>query len=260
VRADGDLGRFITGDVDDKVELLRSDGVAVRNGKVDLNCGRFREFRCRSELKRLRQIQYEMLSELSLVDQSPQSVVAGVDVSYIGSDGVAAYVEVDAAGDPLWSTTIRKPIRFPYISSYLAFRELPLLLDLLAQVREQRAIADAVLVDGSGIAHPRRTGIATMLGIAAEIPTIGVTKRLLHGRVDLGGLVFGQARPILDGGATIGYATLAWPKTRKPIYLSPGHLVSVESAAEIVRRSLGTRRLPSPIYWADRISRAEATG
>ena len=257
VRAGGELGRYVSGDVDEKAEQLRSEGVAVQGNRVDLSVERFRDFRCLRELQRLRDIQHEMLSHLSLVDQPAQTVVAGVDVSYSGSDGVAAYVEVDAAGDVSWSTTVRRPIRFPYISSYLAFRELPLLLELFQQVQEQHSIADVLLVDGSGIAHPRRTGIATMLGIATETPTIGITKRLLHGRVDLSGLTFGELRPIREDDVTIGYATLAWSMTRKPIYLSPGHLISVESTAHVVRRFLGTRRLPTPIYWADRISRRE---
>ena len=260
VRADGDLGRYIGGQTADKAQRLREDGVAVQRGRVDLSGLRFRDFRCRPELQRLRAFQQEMLSELSLIDPSAQSIVAGVDVSYCESEGVAAYVEVDTKGEVGWSCTLRRPVRFPYISSYLAFRELPLLLELVAQVRQQHVIADVVMVDGSGIAHPRRSGIATMLGIAAQLPTIGITKRLLHGRVDLHGLVFGSARRIVQDEATIGYATISWPKTRKPIYLSPGNMISVDSANDVVSRYLGTHPLPSPIYWADRISRAEATG
>ncbi len=258
VRSDGSIGRYVTGDAAQKAERLRTEGVAVQKDRVDLMALRFCNFRCQRELERLRTIQHEMLSELSLVDQANQEVVAGVDVSYSGADGVATYAEVDETGDVCWSTSLRRSVCFPYISSYLAFRELPLLLELLREVRRQRQIADVLLVDGSGIAHPRRTGIATMLGIAAEMPTIGITKRLLHGRVDLKGLSFGELRPIVDGDSPIGYATVAWPKTRKPIYLSPGQLISVERSADVVRRFLGIRRLPTPIYWADRISRAEA--
>ena len=259
VRAGGELGRFVTGEVDEKADRLRSEGVVVRNGRVDLTTARFNEFRSRYALQGLREYQCRLAAEHSLVDRSPFDVMAGVDVSYQGADGVAAYVEIDDQGQVQWSTTIRRAVRFPYISSYLAFRELPLLLALLEQVQAQRPVADVVLVDGSGIAHPRRIGIATMLGIVADLPTIGITKRLLHGQVDLKGLLFGEERPIVEGAVTIGHAALAWPKTRKPFFMSPGHLISVGSTAQVVRRCLGVRRLPAPIYWADRISRAETT-
>ena len=155
--------------------------------------------------------------------------------------------------------TTRRRVEFPYISSYLAFRELPILLDLLQRVQAAQPLAELLMVDGSGIAHPRRMGLATMLGIATAVPTVGITKKLLCGQVDLTRMRFGEERPIRDSDRQpIGIATLPWPRTGKPVYVSPGHLVSVAQAARLVRSYLGERRLPDPIYWADRISRQAA--
>ena len=81
------------------------------------------------------------------------------------------------------SDSLCGPVQFPYISSYLAFRELPLLVELLQAVAEERGIADVVMVDGSGVLHPRNAGIATMLGVLLDLPTIGVTKKRLVGTV-----------------------------------------------------------------------------
>lgn len=158
-----------------------------------------------------------------------------------------------------WSTVTQRRVEFPYISSYLAFRELPVLLDLLAQVRAAGHEPDLLLVDGGGIAHPRRMGLATMLGIAADVATVGVTKKLLSGAVDLQDLHFGEERPIRDAQQhKVGIATLAWPRSRKPIFVSPGHRISVQQAVRLVRGQLGARRLPDPVYWADQLSRRAA--
>src|SRR5207244_392523 len=93
--------------------------------------------------------------------------VGGVDVSYRGAhEGVAAYALVEvASGKLVWSTMIRRPVRFPYITSYLTFRELPLLVALIEEVRAQDRLAPVVMVDGTGRLHPRRAGIASHLGV-----------------------------------------------------------------------------------------------
>jgi deoxyribonuclease V len=173
--------------------------------------------------------------------------------------GFATYAEVESqTGQIAWSHTLSQPIRFPYIPSYLAFRELPLLLALAKEVQQLRDLADVLIVDGSGIAHPRGAGIATMLGIVQGIPTIGITKKSLFGTVDLAGLEFPSERPIYEGAKRIGHATLPSEDCTKPIFVSPGFRVSVARAAELVRPFLGRYRLPDPIYWADRLSRQAA--
>ena len=186
--------------------------------------------------------------------------VGGVDVSYIGpSEGVAAYALVEVAtGELLWSTTIRRPVRFPYITSYLTFRELPLLVELIDEVRGRDRLAPVVVVDGTGVLHPRQAGIASHLGVVTGLPTIGVTKKLLCGQVDIDGLQPLESRPVVLEGQPIGAAIRPASGSRRPLFISPGSGLNLASAEQIVRAVLTGRRLPLPLYWADRLSRQHA--
>ena len=134
--------------------------------------------------------------------------VGGVDVAYPNAEeGVAAYALVETAtGRLVWSTTVRRRVVFPYISTYLSFREIPILLDLLDEVRAAGRMAEVLLVDGSGILHHRHAGIASHLGVVASIPTIGVTKKLLCGSVNIEGMAPGESRPVVHEGRPIGIA------------------------------------------------------
>jgi deoxyribonuclease V len=114
------------------------------------------------------------------------------------------------------------------------------------------------MVDGTGRLHPRHAGIATHLGVVARQPTIGVTKKLLCGRVDVEGMRPLDSRPVELEGRPIGAAVRPTAGSRRPIFVSPGHRVDVALAETLVRRLLAGRRLPEPLYWADRFSRAAA--
>ena len=239
---------------------LQSEAVPCHERRVDLRTYGFSAFESTAPLRQLERLQQEMRGHLRQSGMRQPLTIGGMDVSYRSPWGFAAYVEVDPRTREVGlSVTVRQTVTFPYISSYLAFRELPILLELLRQVRAEGRLADVLVVDGAGIAHPRRMGLAAMLGIAAEVPTIGVTKKLLFGRVDLANLRFGEQRMIRDEqGQPLGAALLPWKRTRKPIYVSPGNQIDVEQAAQLVRQFLGHRRLPEPIYWADRLSRRAA--
>ena len=191
VRVTGEIGNFVTGDPSEKARQLQSEGVAVNGTRVDMTTHVFTGFRSVRPLAELQQIQAAVLEYGSTCDYRQPRTAAGVDVSYAGDMGFATYAEVESqTGQIAWSHTLSQPIRFPYIPSYLAFRELPLLLALAKEVQQLRDLADVLIVDGSGIAHPRGAGIATMLGIVQGIPTIGITKKSLFGTVDLAGLEF----------------------------------------------------------------------
>jgi deoxyribonuclease V len=180
---------------------------------------------------------------------------------------------------------------FPYITTYLSFREIPILLDLLDEVRAAGRMAEILLVDGSGILHHRRAGIASHLGVVASIPTIGVTKKLLCGRVNIEGMSPGESRPVVIsagadnslGGADIpvyrrkpstlgrqeclphcaeeaqpiGIALRPTAGSRRPIFISPGHRVDLPFCEQVVRQLLTGRRLPEPLYWADRLGKSD---
>lgn len=258
VPGDGQIGRYSIPDREARIARLAAEGVEVRSGAVDVAKLLFRDFVGDHPLERLQELQRDVESQVTLrgVRKVP-AVVAGVDVSYPADDeGVAAYTLLDVeTGKLLWSTTVRCRVKFPYIPTYLTFRELPVHLELFDKVREAGKMAEVVLVDGTGILHPRHAGIATHLGVIADLPTIGVTKRLLVGRVDLEGIDPLESRPIEHEGKTIGVAIRPSARTRRPLFVSPGHRIDLKTAEAIVRRVLLGRRLPEPLFWADHLSR-----
>ena len=259
VRADGQLGQYVDGPQRAKARRLKDEGVRVRLGRVDLDRRRFDRFACGRPLQRLRLVQERLVAKVSLRPRRRiPKLVGGLDVSYPESgEGVAAYALVETdSGRLVWSTTVRRPVVFPYISTYLAFRELPLLLDAIDEARAAGRLSPVVLVDGSGVLHHRHAGIATHLGVVASLPTVGVTKKLLCGRVDLERMQPLQSRPVVHEDRLLGVALRATTGSRRPIFVSPGHRLDVAFAERLVRRLLAGHRLPEPLYWADRLSRA----
>ena len=258
-RAGGQLGEYIAGSLQTKARRLAAEGVVVRQGTVDLRQYGFDQFVSDRPLEKLRQVQESLVAKVSLRPRRRMpKLVGGVDVSYPQADvGVAAFALVETeTGRLAWSTSIRSRVVFPYITSYLSFRELPILLELLDEVRAVGRQAEVLLVDGSGILHQRHAGIATHLGVVAALPTIGITKKLLCGRVDLEAMQPGESRPVIHEDRLIGVALRPTAGSRRPIFVSPGHRVDVAFAERLVRRLLSGRRLPEPLYWADRLSRA----
>ena len=260
VRAGGELGGYAAGSIETKKRRLADEGIVVRQGVVDLTQFGFHEFVSDRPLEQLRAVQETIQRRIILRPRRRMPKwVGGVDVAYPRPEvGVAAYALVETAtGELVWSTTVRRRVTFPYISTYLSFREIPILRDLLDQVRAAGRMAEVLLVDGSGILHHRHAGIASHLGVAASLPTVGVTKKLLCGQVDVKGMSPGESRPVLFDDRPIGVALRPTAGSLRPIFLSPGHRVDLSFCEQLVRRLLTGHRLPEPIYWADRLSRAE---
>jgi deoxyribonuclease V len=174
--------------------------------------------------------------------------VAGVDLAYPRTasgvvTGRAAVVVLAFPGlEVVEEHVITRPVTFPYIPGLLSFREAPIALAALRQLRIQ---PDLLLVDGHGIAHPRRFGI--------DLPTIGCAKSILVGHASEPGEVPGDSTPLLDGDEVIGTAIRTRVRSR-PLYVSPGHRVSVETAAALVMRCMRGYRLPEPTRLADRLA------
>ncbi len=148
-----------------------------------------------------------------------------------------------------------KPL-MPYVPGLLSFREAPVVLDAL---RRLKTTPDVLLVDGHGLAHPRRMGIATHVGLHIDVPTIGVGKSRLTGAHDEPGRRFGQWEPLTDDGARIG-AVLRTRDDVKPVYVSVGNRIGLLPAVRIVLSTVRRYRIPEPIRHADRRSRARARG
>jgi deoxyribonuclease V len=288
LRVGGALGGYVAGPIAAKTRRLAEEGVTLGDGEVDLDRFRFHGFVGQRPLEKLRKVQEAIQRKIILRPRRRMpKFVGGVDVAYPnGHEGVAAYALIETATcNLIWSTTVRRPVAFPYISTYLSFREIPILLMLLDKVRSAGRMAEVLLVDGSGILHHRHAGIASHLGVVASLPTVGVTKKLLCGKVDIKdmrpldsrpiiydaekrGLVqfAGTARRVLRTNWTcplfsdhlIGVALRPTAGSLRPIFVSPGHRVDVDFCERLVRGLLTGQRLPEPIYWADRLSREEA--
>ncbi len=256
VRADGSLGDYVTGEAHTKQRRLAAEGIEICSHKVIWADPPFDVFQSERPLATLREYQEELRERVVLKSVCAEpKLVGGVDVSYTPDcPAIAAYALVDAeSGDLLWSTTVQQPVTFPYITSFLSYRELPLYAELLEKVDKARKLPDVLMVDGSGILHPRGTGSATHLGIAADIPTIGVAKKLLCGTLDKE-LTYNQQCNIMWEQKKVGIAITSH-RSRKPLFVSPGHRMSVVNAGRIAKAMIDKWRLPTPIYWADRLSR-----
>ncbi|MCS7198088.1 MAG: endonuclease V [Candidatus Bipolaricaulota bacterium] len=247
----------------EQAKLLHAEGIPIKNGRVlSLHKFLFREFRSDQPLQKLQQIQHEIRARMRLVpDRTEYHTVGGVDLSYADAHGVAAYVRVELDSlRVLDAHTLAQEVRFPYIPSYLAFRELPVMLALLQKLKDRNALADITFVDGTGTLHHRRAGIASQLGVMLDIPTIGITKSLLHGEPerDVKTLAPHEICYIRIGGDRAG-AALRPSEDAEPFFISPGHRVDLETAIELARRAL-TRNslLPEPIQQAHTISRRAA--
>ncbi len=169
--------------------------------------------------------------------------VAGVDVGF-EDDGAVTRAAVAVLSfpelKPIEHAIARQPTRFPYVPGYLSFREIPAVLAALKKLKTQ---PDLLLCDGQGLAHPRRFGLACHLGLLTNIPSIGVAKSLLIGEHGTLPQKKGSWVPLKDGQETIG-AVLRTRDGVKPVYVSIGHRVSLETAINYVLRCTTRYRLP----------------
>jgi deoxyribonuclease V len=187
------------------------------------------------------------------------SALAALDIAFRdgGRTTVAAAVLIRLpALAPAAEAVIERPTRFPYVPGLLSFRELPA---GLAALEALGRTPDAVLCDGQGYAHPRRFGLACHLGLALDLPTVGVAKSRLIGSHAEPGPARGDRMPLLDGEEVIG-AVLRSRSGVRPLYVSIGHRLSLESALALVLRATGRFRLPEPLRLADRLSKRPRAG
>lgn len=172
-------------------------------------------------------------------------LIAGVDISSPGSQGIARGAVV-VISYPEFSVvevkTTESKITFPYIPGLLSFREAPL---ILAACEKLCHTPDLVLVDGQGIAHPRRLGLASHLGLFLDMPTIGCAKSILCGRHEPVGEEVGCHAELIENGEIIGAALRTKIRT-KPIYVSVGHKIDLASALYWVTKCCCGYRLPEP--------------
>jgi deoxyribonuclease V len=175
----------------------------------------------------------------------PVGAIAGADISYNKfSETVFAGIVVLSLPDLRIVETagVRSVAKFPYVPGLLSFREAPSLLEAWEKLKTK---PDVLMFDGQGIAHPRRFGIACHVGVLLDWPTIGCAKSILVGRYGELGLEAGSRSPLVDKGEQVGVALRTKSKVA-PVYVSPGHLMDLDSAVDLVLRSTTKYRLPEP--------------
>lgn len=201
-------------------------------------------------------LQRDLANRVKLQPLPPNCrLLAACDVSFdVGGEILFAAIAVMDRKDfsVVEEVTIWDRITFPYIPGLLSFREIPILLKGFAQLRTR---PDLILCDGQGIAHPRRLGIASHLGLWLGIPSIGSAKNILCGRYKEPDAERGAKSPIIHHKEIIGYALRSRSKV-KPIFVSPGHLCDLESSVDTVLSLLDRYRIPVPIRHVHNLSNA----
>lgn len=197
-----------------------------------------------------RDLQLRLAERVSLEPRNFTSgFIAGVDISTrktgelaTGAAVVLSYPELRVVE----TEVVQERLDFPYIPGYLSFREAPIILSALERLT---ITPDLILVDGQGIAHPRRLGLASHLGLFLDTPTIGCAKSRLCGSHDVPGDEPGEYAEIRDNGQIIG-AALRTKHGVKPVYVSVGHQIDLRSAIDQVMNCCRGYRLPEPIRLA----------
>ncbi len=191
-------------------------------------------------------IQKRLRAQIQLISlQKEIKLVGGTDMSYNKFSDViyAGIVLLDPnTMQVVGHSLMIDKMTFPYIPGLLSFREIPSLMKAWEQLSQK---PDIMLVDGHGIAHSRRMGIAAHLGLLTQTPTIGCAKKILFGKYIEPALEKGSYSPILDKQEMIGFALCTKDKVN-PMYVSPGNLITMEETVEMVLRCARGYRLPEP--------------
>jgi deoxyribonuclease V len=201
-----------------------------------------------------KQLQTQLASKISTENQvNKVRLIAGIDVSVISPDSgraglvILSYPELEL----IEVVQFEGALNFPYIPGLLSFRELPL---ALAAFKKLSSRPDIVLVDGQGLAHPRGLGLASHLGLIIETPTIGCAKSLLCGKHGPVGIVPGCSKHIEYNGSIVGTA-LRTKLNVKPVFISIGHMIDLQSSVDWTLKCCRGYRLPEPSRLAHQASK-----
>ena len=189
------------------------------------------------QLDRLYKEQKRLAKRVALYDAFGKTrLIAGVDCSYPDDRIIGGAVVVDYETlEPVERASVVRRLKFPYIPGLLAYREADA---MMAAVKKIETDVDVLMIDGFGINHPRRCGIATHIGVKLDMPAIGVGKSFLCGDVC-------DENYICQAGEKVGKLIYSCG-SKRPVYVSPGHKISIDSAVEIVTRCTRAGRIPEP--------------
>ncbi|MBX9447933.1 deoxyribonuclease V [Dickeya chrysanthemi] len=208
------------------------------------------------DMQALRAEQYSKAAQVIRHDDIPFEqpvLIAGADVGF-EQEGAVTRAAVAVLAYPSLQLVeyqiARIPTVMPYIPGFLSFREYPALLAAWEQLQHQ---PDLLFVDGHGVSHPRRLGVASHFGLLVDVPTIGVAKRRLCGQFSPLAEAVGSRQPLLDKDEPIGWVWRSKARCN-PLFVSSGHRVGMDSALQWVMRCMRGYRLPEPTRWADAVA------
>ena len=191
--------------------------------------------------KRLVEVQKRIASRVCLDDSFSEEMPAGVDQAFLGELVASGAVVLDQSLKIRKASGCALKAAMPYVPGFLSFRE------GAAAVKAVRGLdpePSLLFVDGCGINHPRRAGLACFVGVLLDLPTVGITKSVLCGNFDQPEKE-DDAEPLIHEGDVVGYI-LSSKKGCRPIAVAPGHRITIDSALEATRRCLRGRKLPEP--------------
>lgn len=199
-----------------------------------------------------RQTQVELARRVRIEPLRPwPRLVAAADCAFTddGRRVLAVALVWDAqARDVVECTSVERPLDVPYVPGYLSFREGPAILEALSRLKSDWGVA---CFDGQGIAHPRRCGLATHLGVTLDRPAVGFAKSRLIGVHDVVPSRRGERADLRDDGEIVG-AVLCTRDRVRPIYVSVGHRLTLDDACDLALQCSGRFRIPEPTRSADR--------
>ncbi|MCS2146811.1 deoxyribonuclease V [Scandinavium manionii] len=208
------------------------------------------------DLAGLREQQRALASSVIREDrfsEDPPRLIGGADVGFEQGGEItrAAIVLLTYPGLELVEYQIaRIPTTMPYIPGFLSFREYPALLAAWEQLSRK---PDLLFVDGHGISHPRRLGVASHFGLLVDVPTIGVAKKRLCGKFEPLSAEPDALAPLMDKQEQLGWVWRSKARCN-PLFIATGHRVSQDSALAWVQRCMQGYRLPEPTRWADAVA------
>ena len=198
--------------------------------------------------------------ENSFVPCTDDELIFTLDVQYVGEEGFVALDVMSFGGEHVGIFVSRQRATFPYIPQFFSFREAPLLLNLIRGVMSEHSLQPALLlIDGHGLAHPRKFGIASHVGVEMNVPTIGCAKETLMRYTGELGELCGKTLPVVLHGEEVG-RVLRTQNGKNPVFVSVGHLVELGVACEIVLNFSSAYRISEPLRRADQAARAFARG
>ncbi len=229
VHSDGRIGGYVLG-IEEKIRRLRAEGIGVKNGKAEnFENLLFADFKLRPILRELQAEQIKIARKVELRPLSLDEIelVAGVDIAYLSEKAIAAAVVLDKQKNLVEKKVAISRVSFPYIPTYLAYRELKPMLSVIAELESK---VDLIFVDGNGLLHPRFCGIATHLGVLLRVPTIGVAKKLLLGERK-NDCIYVKGRKVAK----------VLKLDKKELFVSPGNLIDLESATRLTKSFVENR-------------------